>query len=257
MGIVGELKQVSVSTLEILRQNSPLVELFRTARYLPESASWKQTYQTSDSAERIQKECQKEFERFRWVDKHEQETLKNQFLAEWEIPALSLDKSWSELTCFLSGYLPIYISSWAVPELEQFRTPIKQSILGRLFSRYPAYREKDFLNFLVIEESEWDGLPLVNAFGAGAEIGYATGYGPMRYLLSHEVEQVMNGLIKLSEKGLEERFWREAEMEELRPWIDWSAKEDLLEWMIELYNQTLNYYQDAAMNQRAMLLYLT
>lgn len=253
MGICGELKQISVSTVEILRQDPSLVELFRAAQYLPESALWKQTTWTDYSAEQTKERSQKEFRSFK------QHTLKQQFLAEWEIPELDLDKSWSELTCFLAGYRPGYISLWAVPELNRFRrlTSTRQSMIGKLFSLPPSYEEKDFLDFLVVEESEWDGLPLVNAVGAGTEMDYETGYGPMRYLLPHEVEQIMNGLIKLSEKGLEERFWREAEKEDLRAWMDWSDKEDLLELMIELYNETLNYYRDAVTHQRAMLLYLT
>lgn len=259
MGICAELKQISLSTLEILRQDPLLVKLFRTAKYLPESAFWRQTTWTDKSAERTKERSQKEFRRFRSSNKYEQHTLKQQFLAEWEISELDLDKSWSELTCFLAGYRPGYISLWAVPELNRFRRPtsIRQSIIGKLFSLPPSYQEKDFLNFLVVEESEWDGLPLINAVGAGTEINYPKDYGPMRYLLPHEIEQIMNGLIKLSEKGLEERFWREAEKEDLRSWMDWSDKEFLLESMIEFYNETLNYYRDAATNQRAMLLYLT
>jgi hypothetical protein len=257
MGIVGKLKQVSVSTLEILKQAPPLVELFRSARYLQESAFWRQTTWTSVSVERTQKECQKEFERFRWADKHEQENLKNQFLAEWKIPELNLDKSWSELTFFLAGYVPCHISLSAVPELKRFRVPTQKNIFEKLFSRCPSYEGRDFLSFLVVEVSEWDGLPLVNAVGAGAEIGYEMGYGPMRYLLPDEIERVVHSLIKLSEEGFKERFWREAEKADPCDWIDWSDKEDLLEWMTELYSQTLNYYQDAVINQRAMLLYLT
>lgn len=261
MGIVCELKQISIATVEVLRQDPSLVELFRAAKYLPESAFWRQaTYWASDSAE--QKRSQEKFERFRWIGKYKQETLKNQFLVEWEIPELDLDKSWSELTFFLAGYIPVYISSWAVPELEKFKTPnpqtsTQQGLFRKLFSPRSFYKQKDFLDFLVIEASEWDGLPLVNAVGAGMGIDYARDYGPMRYLLADETEQVLNGLIKLSEKGLEERFWREAGREEPCSYIDWSDKEDLLEGMIYLYNETLSYYREAVMNQRAMLLYLT
>ncbi|OUL22862.1 hypothetical protein BV378_23395 [Nostoc sp. RF31YmG] len=259
MGIVGELKQISSLTLEILRQNPPIVELFRSAKYQPESPFWKQaTYWNGESAEKTKERSQERFERFCRVHSYKQESLKNQFLAEWEIPALELDKSWSELTFFLAGYIPGYVSSeWTLPELKTSKTPIHKNWWKKLFSRQKPNEEKDFLSFLVIKTSQWDGLPLVNAIGTGAEIGYATGYGPMRYLLPNEVEQVMNGLIKLSKNGFQERFYRESEKEEPCPWIDWSDKEELMEWMTDLYNETVSYYQDAAMHQRAMLLYLT
>lgn len=210
MGAIGELKQVSVATLDVLRQKPSLVKLFFAARYLPESAIWKRAaYWTGASAEQTKKECQQQFKQFRYLDNYKKENLKNQFLAEWETPELSLNKTWSELTYFLAGYIPVYPSDWSVPELKQFIAQPKQGILKTLFSNRPL--AKDFLDFLVIEKSEWDGLPLVNAVGAGAEIGYATGYGPVHYLINDEIEQIANGLVQLSEQGFERRFRQEAQ----------------------------------------------
>jgi hypothetical protein len=38
--------------------------------------------------------------------------------------------------------------------------------------------------------------------------------------------------------------------------MDWSD-EEMFEWLTDYYNDMVNYYQDAATNGRAMLLYLT
>jgi Domain of unknown function (DUF1877) len=263
MGITSELKQISVETLDLLKKDPSLIDVFRAGSHLPEYAIWRQKINwNAESVEKAKEKFEKECERFRWADRAEKENLKNQFLMEWEIPELDLDKSWMELTFFLAGYIPGYVSTSAIPELDRFKISnpkisMPQGLLGKLFSPKQSDRNKVFLDFIVIELSEWDALPLVNAVGAGMEIGYDTSYNPMTYLMPHEIEMVINGLIKLSEKGLEERFWRELKKEIPCPVIDWSDPEGLLESMIELYNDTLNYYQDAALNQSAMLLYLT
>jgi hypothetical protein len=238
MSIVGILKQISVSTLEILREEPLFVELFLAARYLPEAAYWRQvSYRTDDSAQRTKERSSEKFGRFRWADKHEQETLKNQFMIEWEIPELDLHKYYPELTFLLAGYVPHYISSeWTVPELK-------------------IQKNKDFLTFLVIDNSKLDGLPLVNAIGAGAEIRYDRSYGPVRYLLLNEVEQIFDGLLKLSKKVFQQRYRREAKKENPCYYIDWSEQE-MLKWMTRYYNQILYYYRDAAIAGKAMLLYL-
>jgi Domain of unknown function (DUF1877) len=263
MGICSELKQISIETLDVLKQDPQLVELFLAANYLPESALWKQrNYWNGVSAEQTKENSQNKFRRFRWSDKSEEETLKNQFLLEWEIPELDLDKSWMELTFFLAGYIPGDISSFAAPELESSKISspkisTKQGWLGKIFAPKQPHRNKVFLDFIAIESSEWDGLPLVNAVGAGVAIGYEMSYESMRYLMPNEVELITNSLTQLSEKGFEDRLVRESRKEIPCSYIDWSDTEGLMEGMIEFYNETLSYYQDAAINKRAMLLYLT
>jgi hypothetical protein len=117
--------------------------------------------------------------------------------------------------------------------------------------------KKDFLPFLVIQNSQWDGKPLVNAFGAGKEIGYETGYGPVRYLsASNEVGQILDGLLELSEEGFENRFIQESQKPNPVPWIDFS-EEEMLDWMLDYYNEIVNYYETAVREQKALLLYLT
>jgi hypothetical protein len=117
---------------------------------------------------------------------------------------------------------------------------------------------KIFCHFKVIE-SEWDGYPLVNAIGAGAEIGNSDDrdFGAIRYLLPNEVEEVLNGLRKLSKSGFQKRYRRESAKEKPCPWIDCDCSEDEINWRIDYYNKIVAYYQDAVTQQRAMLLYLT
>lgn len=111
---------------------------------------------------------------------------------------------------------------------------------------------------LVIKNSAWDGLPLVNAFGAGTEIGYETGYGPVRYLISSEVEQILDGLLELSPEGYQNRFIRESQKAEPLPWIDWSEdRAEILDWMTDYYNEIVDYYRCAVSQNQALLLYLT
>jgi len=213
MGITGNLKEIRPSTLETLRQDPAFVGLLLDAQYLPETEI--------------------EFRQF--------PELQAQFAAEWETPELDLDKYVSELTFLLAGYIPGYISSsTTIAELRA-----NSELMAKA-------REKDFIPFLVIENSEWDELPLVNAVGAGTEIGHELGYGKARYLLPDEVTQVLNGLAALGEEGFQERLSREAENGN----VQFDLGEEIQEYLLEYYNEMLNYYQETSARQNAMLLYL-
>lgn len=257
MGIEAELKQISIHTLELLKQDVCLFEHFFEAKWLPESPFWRNSQWSGEFAETTKQQVRKRFGRlslsqtiqrsikrvfkphevvdYDWGD------LEKQFLQEWEVPVLDLHKYFQELTFLLAGYIPGYYSSgWLLPELE-------------VYSNQP---DKDFLPFLVVKNSEWDNHPLVNAIGAGANLDYKTGYGPIRYLLPNEVEQILDGLLQLTEEGFQERYRQESQKATPCPWIDWS-EEEMLEWLTDYYNEMVSYYQNAATNQRAMLLYLT
>lgn len=236
MGAVGKLKQISLAALELLQQNPSLVSSFFAAKYLLESPRMIQ-----------------------WTDQFADQTKqKANFLTEWITPELDLNKSWGELTFFLAGYVPCHVTSgWTAPDLQVSKIGKSRKRWNRLFSFKHSPLEKDFLPFLVVEASTWDGLPLVNAVGTGKEIDYETGYGSVRYLLPQEVEQVLDGLLKLSQSGLQQRFRRESTRDEPCPWIDWSDPEEMLESMTEYYNEIVDYYRAAAIAQAAMFLYLT
>ncbi|MEH1943387.1 MAG: DUF1877 family protein [Nostoc sp.] len=256
MGIIGEIKQISASTLELLKGDPLLVEVFRDAEYLPEYALWQRvTYWKG--YEKIKQEVRARFgklsktqglsrfipgNRKQWKKTYDWQALEQQFLGEWENPALDLHKSWQELTFLLAGYIPGY---YATPQGK-----IPELIVDKGY-------KKDFLPFLVVENSAWDGMPLVNAFGAGTEIGYETGYGPIRYLSpGDEVGQILDGLLELSREGFQNRFIQESQKSAPISWIDWS-EEEMLDWMTDYYNEIVDYYQSAVRQQKALLLYLT
>ncbi len=201
MGITSEIKTISTSTLELLREDPLLVNTFLNAQWLPEYASWKEGYWSREDADKKKQEVRKGFSkpplrqdwgvffgmRQQWKKSYNWQVLEEQFLAEWETPELDLDKSWRQVTFLLAGYLPgggDVHSQWKVPEL----------IVDKEY-------DKDFLPFLVIENSKWDGLPLVNAVGAGAGIYCQRDYDPVRYLIPSEVDQILYGLLKLSRTG--------------------------------------------------------
>lgn len=213
MGITGQLKEICMPTLETLRQNPALVELFVCAKYLPESEA---------------EFCQYPM-------------LREPFAAEWATPELDLDKYFSELTFLLAGYVPGYFSDSATVSELRGNSELMAKAEG-----------KDFIPFLVIENSEWDGLPLVNAIGAGAEVGSDLGYGKARYLLPNEVTQILNGLVTLSEEGFRERLSREAENTSTQ----FDLSEEIQEYLLEYYDEIFNYYQGISTRQNALLLYL-
>ncbi|MGV0107647.1 DUF1877 domain-containing protein [Nostoc sp. DSM 114160] len=258
MGITGEIKQISASTLELLKEDPLLVEVFRDAQWLPESALWqRETYGLG--YETIKKKARARFDKLptsqglsrfiprnrrQWKKNYDWQVLEQRFLAEWENLELDLHKSWIELTFLLAGYVPGYYatSQGKIPEL----------IVDQGY-------KKDFLPFSVIENSAWDGMPLINAFGAGKEIGdeNTTSYGPMRYLSpGDEVGEILDGLLELSQEGFQNRFIRESQKSEPIPWIDWS-EEEMLDWMTDYYNEIVDYYQSAVRQHKALLLYLT
>jgi hypothetical protein len=257
MGIEAELKQISLDMLELLKQNICLFNPFFGARWLPESPFWSNSQWSGESAETTKQQARERFGRLSLsqtiqrsvkrvfkpneVVDYDWEALEKQFLQEWEVPELDLHKYFQQLTFLLAGYIPAYYSSgWLLPELEVYSNQL----------------DKNFLPFLVVDNSGWDNRPLVNAIGAGAELGYETGYGAVRYLLPNEVEQILDGLLQLTEEGFQERYRQESQKTTPCPWIDWS-EEEMLEWLTDYYNEMVSYYQDAARNQKAMLLYLT
>ncbi|MCD8489772.1 MAG: YfbM family protein [Desertifilum sp.] len=257
MGIEAELKQISIHTLERLRQDICLFDHFFEAKWLPKSPAWSNSQASGEFYEKIKQRTRKRFDRLslsqtiqrsvkrvfklREVVDYDWKALEQQFLQEWEVPELDLHKHFQQLTFLLAGYIPAYYASgWLLPELEVYSNQLN----------------KDFLSFLVVENSEWDNRPLVNAIGAGAELKYKTGYGPVRYLLPNEIEQILNGLLQITEDGFQERYRQESKKAVPCPWIDWSD-EEMLEYLTDYYTEIVDYYQDAVVNQRAMLLYLT
>jgi len=106
---------------------------------------------------------------------------------------------------------------WSVKE--------KRLLIELIFAESRGTHEH-FPEFLVIDNSEWDGLPLVNAICSGRDIGQkATGYGPARYLLPEEVEIIASGLDAISVKGFCERYDRLSCYVDSGLPFDWSGDE--------------------------------
>ncbi|MBD2494712.1 DUF1877 family protein [Nostoc sp. FACHB-280] len=249
MGITGEIKQISSSTLDLFIKDIYLVDAFFDAKWLPESPLWeKESYGIVKSAEKIKQNARAIFGNLpagrskQWKNTYDWQVLEELFLSEWENPELDLDKSWQDLTFLLAGYIPCYYdkTQGKIPEL----------IVEKGY-------KKDFLPFLVIANSQWDGKPLVNAFGAGKDLYFDRDYGPVRYLQAgDEVGQILDGLLELSQEGFENRFIQESQKPNPVPWIDWSD-EDMLDSMVDYYNEIVDYYETAVKEQKALLLYLT
>jgi hypothetical protein len=245
MSITCQIKRISISTLELIQQEPLLLSSLLDAKWLPESPFWHQNKWIHESAEETKQSARTRFSKSlqdcnRWKNNYDFQALEQQLLFEWETPELDLHKYFRELTYLLAGYIPSYFSSeWITPEL------ISVARKNR----------NDFLPFLVIDNSKWDGLSLVNALGAGTEIGAEMGYGKARYLLTEEVGDILDGLLFLSEEGFQERYERESKKVEPCPYIDWE-EEEMIDWLTEYFKDIQNYYEDTFRNKEAMLLYL-
>ncbi len=164
-------------------------------------------------------------------------TYADQFIDEWETPDLDLHKYYPEMSYLLGGYLEYYSERHlALPELQ---------------SRQDLMQKDNYMNFLIIEDSEWDGLPLVNAINAGMWIGEEEDY--CWYQTPEEVGQILDGLIWISESGFRSRCRREAELDRLDDWFDWEEAEDMEDCLTDYYKQMVKYYQYAARRGNAML----
>ncbi|MBD2492247.1 DUF1877 family protein [Aulosira sp. FACHB-615] len=249
MGITGEIKKISSSTLDLFIKDPYLVDAFFDAKYLPESPYWqREPYWTGEYAEVAKQNARAIFGNTpagrskQWKNTYDWQALEELFLSEWENPELDLDKSWEEITFLLAGYIATYYNTpqGKIPEL----------IVEKGY-------EKDFLPFLVIKNSQWDGKPLVNAFGAGKDLYFDRDYGPVRYLQAgDEVGQILDGLLELSQEGFKNRFIKESQKPNPVPWIDWSD-EEMIDYMTDYYNEIVDYYETAVKEQKALLLYLT
>ena len=165
MSITSKLKQITLPTLELLQQNPKLIDSFFDAELLPESSFWEKAKYWDDDSAKITK--QQARARFGELDNYDWQTLEIQSISVWETPELDLHKYFLELTYLLAGYIPAYYTKgWIIPELEKlflekaennnFSLELRPPIVQKIF-RNSHY--KDFLPFLVIENSEWDNLP--------------------------------------------------------------------------------------------------
>jgi Domain of unknown function (DUF1877) len=161
------------------------------------------------------------------------------FLSEWEVSDLDLHKYYPELTYILAGHIPDYEQRhFALPELQ-----VRSDLMGK----------DNFMDFLIIENSEWDGLPLVNALFAGVGIGEERATW---YQMPEQVGDILDALLWISDDGFRERCEREREIDRVGEWIDWED-EEMIDYLVDYYNQIFDYYQHASQSNNAMLIDLS
>ncbi|MBO1346873.1 MAG: DUF1877 family protein [Hormoscilla sp. GUM202] len=114
------------------------------------------------------------------------------FASEWDVSPLDLHKYWDHMTVLLAGYETR--SGWSFKD--------KRLLNELIFAEY----RKSWPEFLVIDNSQWDGLPLVNAIFSGRDVGPDLSYGPARYLLPEEVEIIASALDDISVESFSERY---------------------------------------------------
>lgn len=139
------------------------------------------------------------------------------------------------------------LQPWAIPELRENSELMQQS------------KNRDFVPFLLFMDSQWDGLPLVNALGAGTTLNPNTRNNPnhslVRYLSTEEVGNMLDGLLLLSEQGFRTRYRRESRKSDPVPLFDLTEEEEL-DWLTDYFRIIENYYGKTLRSDKAMLLYL-
>ncbi|NEO85565.1 MAG: DUF1877 family protein [Spirulina sp. SIO3F2] len=155
---------------------------------------------------------------------------KEQFVVEWEKPELDLQKHFTEINYFLAGYIEEGSETFRIPEL----------------------KGKE-LDFLVINDSKYDGLPLVNLIWYGLPISKTK----CQWLQKpEEVITIKDALLTISESGFRARIQREMVSEYPYPDFMWE-EEEFPDWITDYYNQLTYYYCDAAKAYNAMLITLS
>ncbi len=167
--------------------------------------------------------------------------LEAEFIKEWQKPDLDLHKYGAELTYLLAGYFPGYYG--------------RESRIAEL-KGYSKSTVNGFLPFLVIKNSNWDGLPLVNASARSTELFERWDCGFLPCFLPEEVKIILDGLMELTVEGFQERYKRESQKEKSCPWI-YCEDPDYLLYLTDYYNEIVDYYKDAALNNKAILFYWT
>lgn len=89
--------------------------------------------------------------------------------------------------------------------------------------------------------------PKINAILGGTETKCESTYGYIRYLNPEQVKEIADALSKFSEERIREQIKK----------LDIFLEEYIINFLLKQYNLMTEYYQDAALKENAMLLYLT
>lgn len=218
MSIEAEFKQVSPYLLEKLKKYPDFAELFFYSQYLPDSPFWQEYTINPDDPDDV--EYFNEFTNFakETLEKLKKEKPEDFKKLEAEIPCL-LEEGKGEYLNLSSNWRSIH---------------------------FLLTGEDDTVQPLVlVGENDEDHLPSINAVKAGREIEFEATYGLVRYLNAEEVKQIAEALLKLSRVHLWQR-WNS------KGW-DKKVFNSLLKYE---YHALVKYYQDAAVKENAMFLYL-
>jgi hypothetical protein len=110
----------------------------------------------------------------------------------------------------------------------------------------------DGVHFLLTGDVSAGATPLANAVLGGQEIGPDLGYGPARFLTPEQVREVAAALASITPQEFEKRFnWTAMEKGEI-----YAVHEDGAEWLRDAFERMQEYYQAAAAQGNAMLLFL-
>ncbi|MGD1913503.1 MAG: DUF1877 family protein [Rivularia sp. (in: cyanobacteria)] len=220
MGIEAEFQQVSSYLLDKFKIYPDFIDLFFDAQYLPDSPFWQQFNLDLNDSE--------DAEWFNEAINYVPETLEK----------LKIEK----LEDFnnLESDIPLILTEGKNLTLDiGKRWRILHFILTGTDYSIP-------LPFL-ISRNEEDRLPSINAIFGGKTIDYETDYGLLRYLTVDEVKQVTQALSNFSCNQFHQRLILKGLVNEF----------DLIfNILYDVYQQLLNYYQNTAIRQNAMFLYL-
>ncbi|MBI1211879.1 MAG: DUF1877 family protein [Alphaproteobacteria bacterium] len=101
--------------------------------------------------------------------------------------------------------------------------------------------------------------PLGQALLGGEDIGPDIGYGPARILIASQVKETSRALLALSAADIRQRFAPEVmEAEDIYPSRIWVREKDtILDELVPLFEELVEFYESAATKDQSILLFMT
>jgi hypothetical protein len=111
------------------------------------------------------------------------------------------------------------------------------------------------IHFL-LNDSNWSGTPpLFNVILGGKEIGEDVGYGPVRYLTCEEVKELSVSLENIGDDIISKYNADKLNENEIYPQL-WEEDEQVKEFLKSCFIKVKNFYNKAASDHKAVLLFL-
>ena len=215
MAIEAYFKQISPDLLEKLKKYPDFFELFDDAQYLPDSPFWQELNLDLNNSEDAQ-----------WFDEATNYVPQTLEKLKFEQPK-EIEKLESDIPRML-----------AEGKNSEFDIGKKWITIHFILTGTDYSTPVPFL----IGQNKQDKLPSINAILGGKTIDYETDNGLLRYLSVDEVKQVTQALSQFSQAHFQQRFV----LKGLKNGFDT---------LYDTYKELLNYYQNVAYQQNAMLLY--